>query len=80
VLLATERDPQLIALLEERDRSLERVMPILRSTGSIDDALATARRFADEARADLGRLPEGEWRDALDAIVGGILAQVPDAA
>jgi heptaprenyl diphosphate synthase len=80
VLLATERDPRLVAYLEEHDRSLDKIMPILTDTNAIADALATARRFADEARAELAELPEGEWRDALEAIVGGILDQVSGVA
>lgn len=80
VLLATDRDPRLVGYLEEHDRDLDKIMPILTGTGAIEDAFVAARRYADEARAELAELPAAEWRDALDAIVGGILGQVPDAA
>ena len=80
VLLATERDPQLIAALQEHERSLDTVMPVLHSTGAVDESLAIARRYAEEARAELAAVPSGEWRDALEAIVRGILDQVPQIA
>jgi heptaprenyl diphosphate synthase len=80
VLLATERDPNLVKILEGSERSLDDVMPILHATDALADAMATARRYGDEARGELAGLPGGEWRDALEAIVKGILDQVPEAA
>ena len=80
VLLATERDPSLIDILSDGDRSLETVMPILHATGSVDDAFESARSYGNEAREALMRVPSGEWRDTLEGIVDGILDQVPDPA
>jgi len=79
-LLAAERDPSLIASLQEHERSLEQVMPVLHATGAVGESLEIARGYAEEARSELAELPEGEWREALDAIVGGILDQVPEIA
>ena len=76
VLLACERDPALIDLLTDGDRSLESVMPILRATGAVEDAFDIARSYGDEARAQLEGVPESEWRQALEEIVNGILDQV----
>jgi heptaprenyl diphosphate synthase len=77
VLLAAERDASLFDMLIDKERSLKTVMPILHETGAVDEAFDTATRFGHEARAALSGLPESEWREALEGIVEGTLAQVP---
>ena len=78
VLIACERDPSLRARLGQ-ERDLTTILPTLQETGAIDSALARAGELADRARAALERLPRSEWRDTLDTIVEGVLAQVPVA-
>jgi len=77
VLLACARDRALRDALASGERDLDRVLPFLHSTGSIDAALEHARAFGDKAGDAIGDLPAGEWSDALRTIVGGVLAQVP---
>ena len=76
VLLAVESEPSLAATLSAGERDLEKILPILKSTGALDEALARARGAAEAARESLSALPEGEWRDAMSSIVDGVLTQV----
>ncbi|HEY7873589.1 MAG TPA: polyprenyl synthetase family protein [Actinomycetota bacterium] len=77
VLLACERDPSLRDALASGERDLDKVLPSLQSTGSIRDALVHAESFGDAAADAIRDLPPSEWSDALQTIVGGVLAQVP---
>lgn len=79
ILLAVERDPRLGEILSQGTRSLDAIMPILERTGAIDEAFEIARRFSGEARDALYEIPAGEWRDALEGIVHGVLDQVPES-
>lgn len=79
VLLACERDRSLRDALSAGERDLDRVLPSLESTGSIRDTLAQAQSFGDAAARAVDGLPESEWTEALQTIVGGVLAQVPAA-
>jgi geranylgeranyl pyrophosphate synthase len=79
VLLACARDRGLRDALASGERDLERVLPYLRSTGSIEDTLARARSFGNDAAASIRDLESAEWSDALRTIVGGVLAQVPES-
>lgn len=76
VLLAVEREPSLAARLSAGDRELDQILPVLKSTGALDEALARARAAAETARESLDALPEGEWRAAMSQIVDGVLTQV----
>jgi heptaprenyl diphosphate synthase len=77
VLLAVEKDPSLAALLSSGERELEQILPILRSTGALDEAEARSRAAADAALKSLETLPEGEWRAAMESLVAGVLTQLP---
>jgi heptaprenyl diphosphate synthase len=79
VLLASTRDRELRDALAAGERDLDWVLPYLRSTSSIEDTLAEARSFGEQATEAIRGLPESEWSDALRTIVGGILAQVPSS-
>lgn len=76
VLLGCERDADLRSLLSSGERDLAAVLPFIRSTGAVDDALEEARRYGDAARNALDGLGDNPWSDALRTIVGGVLAQV----
>jgi heptaprenyl diphosphate synthase len=76
VLIAAERDPRLAEALSEGRRDLETVLPVLRETGALDDAIEQTRSHAGAARDHLKDLPEGDYRSALTDIVDGVLAQV----
>jgi heptaprenyl diphosphate synthase len=76
VLLACARDEHLIEVLSSGERRLETILPILRASGALDDALEEARRRGGAAEAALDRLPPGEWKDAMVSILRGVLAQV----
>ncbi|HEX2293917.1 MAG TPA: polyprenyl synthetase family protein [Actinomycetota bacterium] len=76
VLLACRRQPGLAGRLREGRRALEDVLPVLESTGALDEALSQARLEAAAAEAALGSLPATAWRDALQEVLDGVLAQV----
>lgn len=78
VLLATTREPRLAAMLNDGERSLDAVLPVLHETGAVAESFDTARRFGKDALAELESLPRSEWRDTLTGIVAGILDQVPN--
>ena len=76
-LVAARRDEDLRTALAGGERELDKVLPALHETGAIADTIGAAEGYADTARSALGSLPPGEWRDALETVVGGVLAQVP---
>jgi heptaprenyl diphosphate synthase len=76
VLLACERDGDLAARLSDGQRDLGVALPVLRSTGALEDAHVAASSYGDAARASLEGLPDGEWRETLSTMVEGVLAQV----
>ncbi|MFN2390268.1 MAG: polyprenyl synthetase family protein [Actinomycetota bacterium] len=75
VLLACEREPELARKLEGGTRDLGEILPILRSTGALDDAHGLARDYGAAARRALDDLPEADWTGVLGTIVQGVLAQ-----
>ncbi|MEA2446578.1 MAG: hypothetical protein QOK47_215 [Actinomycetota bacterium] len=78
VLIACERDESLRERLRE-ERGLASILPILQETGAIDEALTRANEIARAARDALNELPDSEWRDTLETVLEGVLAQVPVA-
>jgi heptaprenyl diphosphate synthase len=78
VLLACEREPSLRDRLRT-ERELETILPALRDAGAIETSLSRAGEFAEEARSALGSIPASDWRDTLETVVEGVLAQVPVA-
>ncbi len=76
VLLATQREPLLVERLAAGERDLAELLPMVRSSGAIDDAHAEATTLAHEALEALSGLPEAPWTEALAAIPRGVLAQV----
>ena len=77
VLIACEKDPELVELLASGERDLAAVLPYLRKTRALDEALARAREFAEYARKSLTDLPPGEYLETLAIVVDGALAQLP---
>jgi heptaprenyl diphosphate synthase len=77
VLLACERDRALRDAIASGERNLDAILPSLESTGSIRDALLQAESFGEAAAGALDGMPATEWSEALQTIVGGVLAQVP---
>ena len=73
LIIACERDPGLIELFRavvegasEPNQALrERVL----ATGCVEEARLYARRLGDEAKAALGKCPNGQAKDALDAVI-----------
>lgn len=78
VLIACERDESLREQLR-KECDLATILPVLHATGAIDEALARANQIAGEAREALDELPPSEWRDTLETVLEGVLAQVPVA-
>jgi heptaprenyl diphosphate synthase len=76
VLLACEREPKLVDILNAGERSLDVVMPVLHRTGAVEEAFTSADRYGAAAREGLASVPSGEWRDTLEGMVDGILRQV----
>ncbi len=76
VLLACERDPAFAGSLEAGLRDLHEVLPVLRETGSLEDALKVAQEHGETARrALLEGFEDSDWRSVLLTIVEGVLAQ-----
>ncbi len=66
------------AVLEDRGFSRvtrEELVRMARDCGALDEARALAERYADEARRALFAFPPSEYRDALEALPGFILAR-----
>lgn len=76
VLVACERDPMLGEMLNDGERSLDAVMPILHRTGAVDDAFAAADARGEAAMRALSNVPEGDWRATLADMVERTLGQV----
>jgi heptaprenyl diphosphate synthase len=76
VLIACERDASLQARLARGDRDLDRVLPVLESTGALDAALDEAASFGRRAASSLDGLPDDDWKAVLLTIVEGVLAQL----
>jgi heptaprenyl diphosphate synthase len=76
VLLACERRPELIEMLAGGERHLDVILPVLKSSGALNSALAEARERGRLAEEALGDLPDGEWKDALVGIARTVLEQV----
>ncbi len=76
VLLACERDPTLIQQLED-GRDLSSILPSLRATQALDEALSYASSRAREARSVLTELESAPWTRTLETILQGVIAQVP---
>lgn len=58
-----------------RRANLQRAVADIRASDLLEQSMATARRFADEARAALDALPAGEPRATLDGLVDYVLAR-----
>jgi len=57
-----------------RRSNLQRAIDEIRADASLlDESMATARRYADTARAALGPLPRGEVRETLESLVDYVL-------
>lgn len=80
VLLACERDPSLRSLLASGERDLRAVLPLLASTGALDETMARAVDHGNEAVAALDALPQGDWIVTLQSLADGVLAQVEATA
>lgn len=76
VLMAAEREPALVELMAAGERDLDALLPLLRSSGGIDEAHSVASRLASEALEALEELPDELWTQALAAIPTGVLSQV----
>jgi geranylgeranyl pyrophosphate synthase len=80
VLLACERDDVLRKRLGAGDRELGTVLPKVESTGALRTTLEMADARAEAAVQSLRKLPDMEWRAALEGIVDTVMSQIPGAA
>lgn len=76
VLIACRADEGLARRLREGHRGLDDVLPVLESTGALDEAFSRARSEAKAAEETLSDLADTPWRSALQDVVDGVLAQV----
>lgn len=76
VLLAAQRDGELVHRLGSGERSLDAVFPTLVETAALGDSFDVAQDYGEAARHALADFPRSEWREHLDTIVTGVLAQV----
>jgi octaprenyl-diphosphate synthase len=66
------------AVLEDRSFSRvthEELVRLARDCGALDEARAMAERYAEQARDELLAFEPSEYRDALEALPGFILAR-----
>jgi heptaprenyl diphosphate synthase len=75
VLLAAQRDQSLCEKLLAGHRDLDEVLPVLRASGALDDAVRAAQEAGDKAKATLVALDDGPWKTALITLVDAVLAQ-----
>ena len=80
VLIASERDPAVVAQLDPGKRDLAVVLPMLRSTGALEATYDQAQHYVNLATDALSQLPDSEWRTVLTTISQGVMAQVDPAA
>ena len=66
---------QVIAKLEAGGEQIAEVVAAVRRSDAIPQALLEAREFADQAKADLGRLPACTLRDLLVDLAESTLAR-----
>jgi heptaprenyl diphosphate synthase len=76
VLLAGARDDTLVKKLWGGERRIEFVLPRLKATGAIDDALEIADDVAQQASSALASVDNEELRVTLDDLVDSVLAQI----
>jgi geranylgeranyl pyrophosphate synthase len=80
VLIGCERDPEIRALLAGGERALDVVLPRLEAAGAVSEAFRMAEAEGRAARRALASLEAtGDWVDALDTIVSGVMAQAAPA-
>lgn len=80
VLIASQRDPAVVAELEPGRRELGVVLPMLESTGALEATYDQAQHYVDLAVDALSQLPDSEWKSVLTTISEGVLAQIKPAA
>ncbi|MDQ4142294.1 MAG: polyprenyl synthetase family protein [Actinomycetota bacterium] len=78
-LLAASRDEAVRASLAGGERDLDAVLPALHATGALEESVAAAEGYADRARSALAGLAGGDWREALETVIAGVIGQVPTA-
>jgi geranylgeranyl pyrophosphate synthase len=76
VLLAGARDDALVKKLWAGERRIEFVLPRLKATGAIDDALEIADDVAQQASSALASVDNEELRVTLGDLVDSVLAQI----
>ena len=64
---------EIIACLGDVAANRDRLVAIVREEGGLESSIAQARRYGEEARQALGRLPSSICNEALDATVDFIL-------
>jgi len=60
---------------EQREGDLEQALELMRRHGAIDDTIARARRYGDEARKALAAFPPSPAREALEQAVAFCIAR-----
>jgi geranylgeranyl pyrophosphate synthase len=76
VLIACERNPAFVRRLEEGERDLTQLLPLLRGSGAIDAAYERAVAYGRRAKDSVAFLPDGTVRSVLHTVVDGVLAQL----
>lgn len=76
VLMACERDADLIELLSAGRPDVEDVLPYLWATGALAEARSLAGAYQSAALGALEGMPDGEWRGAMAATAESVVSQV----
>lgn len=79
IIFAMQKNPELRDLIEnefQEEGSLEEGLKLVYEAGGIDAAMALAREEGQKALDSLHRIPEGEYKDSLIAMIGYVLQRI----
>lgn len=79
IIFAMQKSPELRELIEsefQENGSLEQGLKLVYEAGGIDSAMALAREEGQKALDSLHRIPEGEYKDSLVAMIGYVLKRI----
>lgn len=76
VLLACARDPELGTRLVAGDRTLDSILPTVKATGGLEDAISMARDLGAGALEEITGVGSAAWREGMETIVEGVLGQL----
>ena len=76
-LVAATRSQSVRGQLAAGNRELASLLPGLHETGALHETIEAAEAFGAAALGALSGLPPSDWREGLETVVQGVLAQIP---